>query len=109
MDSGEGTQEQVAARFAVCVSWVRKIPRHRCDTGSIGPRPYGGGHAPSFDAQAEVRLPKAVCGDSDATLEELGRAVGVECSVSAVYRALDRLGITRNKSHGGPPSRIASN
>jgi transposase len=106
-DSGEGTQEQLAVRFAVSTSWVRKLLRQRRSTGSIEPRPHGGGHAPAFDAEAAARLRKAVRDDSDATLEELGRAAGVACSPSAVYRTLDRLGITRKKSRGGPPSRTA--
>ena len=106
-DAREGTQEQVAARFAVSTSWVRKILRQRRITGSIEPRPHGGGHAPAFDPASDARLRQAVRDDSDATLEELGHAVGVACSPSAVYRALARLGITRKKSRGGRPSRIA--
>ena len=63
--------------------------------------------APAFDPDADARLRQAVRDDSDVTLEELGRRAGVTCSASAVYRALDRLGITRKKSHGGRPSRTA--
>ncbi len=104
-DAREGTQEQVAARFAVSLCWVRKLLRQRCATGSIDPRPHGGGHAPAFDPAAEARLRQAVRDDSDATLEELARLAGVTCGVSAVYRTLNRLGITRKKSRGGRPSR----
>ncbi|HEY0937692.1 MAG TPA: IS630 transposase-related protein [Trebonia sp.] len=104
-DAGEGTQEQLAARFAVSVSWVRKLLRQRRATGSIEPRPHGGGHAKAFEAEAAARLRQAVRDEPDATLEELGRAAGVACSPSAVYRTLDRLGITRKKSRGGRPSR----
>jgi transposase len=106
-DAGEGTQERIAARFAVSLSWVRKLLRQRRDTGSIEPRPHGGGHAPAFDAPAEARLRQAVREDSDATLGELADASGVACSPSAVYRTLDRLGITRKKSRPGRPSRTA--
>ena len=106
-DAREGTQEQVAARFAVSISWVREVLRQRRATGSIDPRPHGGGHAPAFDPAAEARLRQAVRDDPDATLEELARAAGVACSASAAYRALDRLGITRKKSRGGRPSRTA--
>jgi transposase len=104
-DAREGTQEQVAARFAVSVSWVRKLLRQRRATGSIDPRPHGGGHARAFDAAADARLRQAVRDDSDATLEELGRAAGVACGAPAVYRALSRLGITRKTLRGGRPSR----
>jgi transposase len=108
-DARQGTQEQVAARFAVSTSWVRKLLRQRRTIGSIEPKPHGGGHAKAFDASTEARLRQAVRDDSDATLEELGRLAGVACSVSAVYRTLDRLGITRKKSRGGPPSRTGPN
>jgi transposase len=106
-DDREGTQERVAARFAVSLSWVRKLLRQRRATGSIEPRPHGGGHPPAFDAAAEAKLRQAVRDDSDATLQELGRLAGVAYGASAVYRALDRPGITRKKSRGGQPSRTA--
>src|SRR3954451_15389461 len=99
-DAREGTQDQVAVRFSVSVSWVRKLLRQRRDTGSIAPRPHGGGRAPAFDGPGSARLREAVRADDDATLEELGRATGVGCSVPAVCRALKRLGITRKKSRG---------
>jgi transposase len=104
-DARDGTREQIATRFSVSVTWIRKVLRQRCDTGSIAPRPHGGGRAPAFDAAAAGRLREAVRADDDATLEELGRAAGVACSAPAVYRALERLGITRKKSRGGRPSR----
>jgi transposase len=104
-DARDGTREQIATRFSVSVTWIRKVLRQRRDTGSIAPRPHGGGRAPAFDAAAAGRLREAVRADDDATLEELGRAAGVACSAPAVYRALERLGITRKKSRGGRPSR----
>jgi transposase len=106
-DAGDATREQIADRFSVSVSWIRKLMRQRRRTGSIGPRPHGGGHPRAFDAEADGRLRAAVRADDDATLEELARAAGVACCPSAVHRALARLGITRKKSRGGRPSRIA--
>jgi transposase len=106
-DARAGTRQQIAARFSVSESWIRKVLRQRRDTGSIAPRPHGGGRAPAFDPAAVARLRAAVRADDGATLEELGRAAGVACSAAAVYRALVRLGITRKKSRGGRPSRTA--
>jgi transposase len=106
-DAGGATREQIAARFSVSISWIRKLVRQRRQTGSIEPRPRGGGHPPAFDAEAYGRLRQAVRDDDDATLEELARAAGVACGPSAVHRALKRLGITRKKSRGGRPSRTA--
>ena len=83
-DAREGTQEQIAARFAVSLFWVRKLLRQRRSTGSIAPRPHSGGHAQAFDATTGAKLCQAVRDDSDATLEELARLAGVMCSTSAV-------------------------
>ena len=104
-DARDGTREQIAARFSVSVSWIRDLLKRRRETGSIAPKPRGGGRAPAFDDEAARRLREAVRADDDATLEELSEAVGVRCCASAVHRALGRLGITRKKSRGGRPSR----
>ena len=104
-DAREGTREQIAARSSVSVSWIRDLLKRRRETGSIGPRPRGGGRPPAFDEAAAERLREAVRADDDATLEELAEAAGVACCPSAVHRALDRLGVTRKKSRGGRPSR----
>jgi transposase len=106
-DARDGTRAQIAKRFSVSASWVRKLLQRRRETGSIAPGPHGGGRAPAFDAEATGRLREAVRADDDATLEELARAAGVRCCASAVHRALARLGITRKKSRGGRPSRTA--
>ena len=106
-DRGGATREQVAARFSVSVAWIRKLLRQRRQTGSIAPRPHGGGHPRAFDAAADDRLRRAVRDDVEATLAELAGASGVTCCASAVHRALGRLGVTRKKSRGGPPSRTA--
>ena len=82
--------------------------KRRRDTGSIAPKPHGGGHAPAFDEAAAGRLREAVRADSDATLAELAEAAGVSCAPSAVYRALARADLTRKKSRGGRPSRTAT-
>ena len=106
-DTRDGTRAQIAARFSVSVSWIRDLLRRRRQTGSIAPKPHGGGRPPAFDAEAAERLRAAVRDDDDATLAELAEAAGVACVPSAVHRALLRLGITRKKSRGAPPSRIA--
>ena len=105
-DEGGATRAQIAARFSVSVSWIRDLLKRRRQTGSIAPKPRGGGRAPAVAAEAAGRLRAAVRADADATLEELAEAAGVACCPSAVHRAPVRLGITRKKSRGGPPSRI---
>src|SRR5512135_2577032 len=86
-DALDGTREQIAARFSVSVAWVRKLLRLRRETGSVDPKPHGGGRPPAFDPAAAARLREAVRADPDATLQELGQAAGVHCSPAAVFRA----------------------
>src|SRR5689334_13179037 len=97
-DKGDDTHERIAVRFSVSLRWIGDLLRRRRETGSIAPRPRGGGRAPAFDEPAAARLREAVRADNDATLEELALAAGVTCSGPAVCRALRRLGITRKKS-----------
>jgi transposase len=104
-DARDGTREQIAQRFSVSVSWIRDLLKRRRESGSIAPRPRGGGRAPAFDEAAAGRLREAVRADDDATLVELAEAAGVACCPSAVHRALARMGVTRKKSRGGRPSR----
>lgn len=106
-DRGEGTREQVANRFCVSVAWVYRLLARRRDTGSIAPKPHGGGQPPAFQGESAERLRKAVEDCPDATLEELRVAAGVDCGTSAVLRALNRLGLPRKKSRNGLPSKNA--
>jgi transposase len=106
-DEGTDTRAAIAERFSVSESWIRRLLQRRRQTGSIAPRPRGGGQPPAFGTEAAERLRRALAADPDATLEELARASGVACSTSAVDRALKRLGITRKKSRSGPRSRTA--
>ena len=104
-DANEGTQQQVADRFKVSASWLRKVLRQRRLTGSIDPRPHGGGRARAIDDEAAGRLRRAVAEAPDATLVQLAEAAGLRASPSMVHRALKDLGVTRKKSRGGRPSR----
>jgi transposase len=104
-DDGMETRAEIAERFSVSESWIRRLLQRRRESGSIAPKPHGGGQAPAFDGQAAERLRRAVAAKPDATLKELARASRVACSTSAVDRALRRLGVTRKKSRFGPPSR----
>jgi transposase len=106
-DCGEETREQVARRFSVSVAWVYRLLARRRDTGTIAPKPHGGGQPPVFQGESAERLRKAVEDCPDATLEELRDATGVGCGTSAVFRALNRLGLPRKKSPSGLLSRTA--
>ncbi len=108
-DEGTKTRSEIAALFKVSTSWIRRLLQRRRETGSIAPKPHGGGQPPAFDDQTIERLREALAARPDATLRELAQASGVGCSVAAVDRTLRRLGITRKKSRNVPPSRTGPN
>lgn len=96
-DEGRLSRQDVAERFSVSTRWIRKLLQQRRQTGSIAPKPHGGGHPPAFDSAMIQRLKEEVTKDPDATLEELRERCGVSCSVQAVSTTLIKLGITRKK------------
>ena len=104
-DEAKGTQLEMADLFGVSVSWIKKLRRRRRETGSIAPKPHGGGWTPKFHGAKLEQLQVLVQQHPDATLTELQEWSGVDGSIMAVYRALERLGCRRKKSLSGPPSR----
>jgi transposase len=104
-DEGVDTRAEIAERFTVSESWIRRLLQRRREAESRAPKPRGGGQPPAFRGESAERLREAVAADPDATLQQLAAASGVACGTSATDRALKRLGITRQKSRSGPPSR----
>ncbi len=97
LDAGEGSQPRIAERFRVSVSFITRLLKLRRQTGSLEPRPHGGGHPPALDRAGQRRLRQLVRKQPDATLEELAGQVGVPCSRMAIFRTLRKLKITRKK------------
>ena len=90
-DGGESTKS-VADRFGVCPAWVRRLKQRRRQGGEIAPRDGGGDRRGKFRGAAQP----------DLTLEQLrgwaSRESGIDCSVTAVCRALKQVGLTLKKS-----------
>lgn len=105
VDRGEQTREGIAERFGVSTAWIKKLLRQRRETGSIAPKPHGGGMPAKYRGKALERLKKALAAQPDASLEELRDRTRVSASIMAVFRALERLGAHRKKSRSGLPSR----
>ena len=104
-DEKLGTQQEIARLFKVSIPWIKKLLRQRRRTGSLAPRPHGGGWTPKFFGQTLEQLKARVDQSPDATLQELLEQSGVDGSIMAVHRALERLGCRRKKSRSVPPSK----
>ena len=104
-DAGEGTRKEIAKRFQVSESWIRRLLQRRRETGSMAPLPGGRGPEPKLAGTRLERLKKLVEDHPDATLEELRRRLRLKCGVSTVQRALKRLGLSFKKSRFAQPNR----
>jgi transposase len=94
---GEGTIRQIAERFLVSVSSVTRLLQLYRGTGSVEPRPHGGGNPAVLTPEDLERLRELIRQQPDATLEECRQRLGVSCSIMTISRALSRLGLPRKK------------
>jgi transposase len=97
VDHHEGSRRAIARRFQVDVSCITRLLQLRRQTGSLQPRPHGGGKQPMLDSDGLERLRSLVRERPDATLEDLRQHLGLSGSIMVVWRGLQRLDITRKK------------
>ena len=97
VDHHEGSFRQIARRFRIGLSTLRRWLQRRLQTGSLDPKPHGGGQPRTVDARNAERLKDLVRQQPDATLDELKAGLGLRCSRMAIFRALRRLRISRKK------------
>lgn len=91
----------VARRFGVSRTFVQSLLRQQRETGSLAPKPAGGGRARFLDAAAQAWLVAYVGQHADVTLAELGaawqasggRPVGQTC----LWQVLAEHGLRRKK------------
>ena len=94
-DAGMGTIE-VATKYRVSQSWVRRLKQRRRTTGSILPKKQRYGRQAKWLEHAE-KLAEIVRQTPDITLEELKTKLPVGLSVSTIWRALKALGLSLKK------------
>jgi transposase len=107
IDRGVGSRSQVAALFGVSVNCVGNYLRQRDQTGTLAPRPDGGGRAPALGPDRYDELRQLIAAQPDLTLDQIRDRMGLGCSLAAVSRALKKLGLTRYKKRWWRPNRSA--
>lgn len=94
--------EDTSETFAVSPSCVRTLVRLRDRTGSLEPKPHGGGQRPAFDERSEELLRELNAQHSDLTLKELAQklveAGGPDVDPSTVAKHLKGMGVSRKKN-----------
>jgi transposase len=97
VDHGEGSQREIAQRFRVSLTFVFRLLRRRRDAGTLDPKPHGGCPPPALGPDELRCLAELIRETPDATLEQLRQRGGFPCSLTTLWRALRRLGLTRKK------------
>ena len=111
LEERDGTQEEVAERFSVSMSFVEKLWRRWRTTGSFSALPHGGGRQRSLQEHEEV-IRKEIARQPDATLEELIECLtskgGPRVSLATMCAELQRLSLPRKKSRSTTQSATRS-
>ena len=97
-ECGVDSVEEIAEYFGVSKRFVYRLKKRFQATQSIVPKEHGGGRLPAFSEEKCNELRYYLKHHTDATLEELKQASGVNCSLEMVSKTLKRMGITRKKN-----------
>ncbi len=103
-DRGDGTRLQIAERYNVSESMVKKLLKQRVKTGDIGNRHAYAGRKATITPAHERQLRKLVKEQPDRTLEELRDALGLDVTPQAIFYALKRMGLPLKKRRSGQRS-----
>lgn len=103
-DRGDGTREQIAARYDVSLGMVKKLLQQRRHTGDVAPRHRFSGAKPKITEVHQHQLARLVSEYPDMTLQELRDALGVPCTPQAVFYVLKRMGLSLKKRRSSPPN-----
>ena len=103
-EAKEGSQRQLAERFKVSLSFIRDLMRHYRETGTVQPKPHGGGAVAKLGKEHLPLVEALVQAQPDALLTELCerfcQQTGIEVSVSTMQRAVSQLELSVKKNSG---------
>jgi transposase len=98
----EGSQRQLAERFKVSLSFVKRLVCRYRHTGQATPLPHAGGAIAKIKVSDLPVVQQLVDEQPDAILKELCERFvtrsGVEVSVPTMYRAVQKLDLTTKKN-----------
>ena len=103
-DRGEGKSTELAERFGVSASWVRRLLQRRRETGPLEPKKYKPGPKRKLSDKQRDRLCELVAKNPDLTLVQLRRRLRLRVALSTLWRELDEAGFSFKRR----PSQLAS-
>ena len=105
VENGELNQTEILKLFQISQTGLRYFIKHVEETGSLDPKPYGGGRRSKFQEEDIEEIKKYLDKNPDATLEEILEYTGKDASIMAVHRTLIKIGYRLKKSHYLPASK----
>lgn len=101
-ENKEGSMPKLADRFSVSKNFVADLLKRLKQTGTIAPKPHGGGHPPSVKAEGQIFLKELVESKPDLILDEIldeynNNEQFEPVSRSTIDRNLAKLKLTRKK------------
>jgi transposase len=98
----EGSQRQLAEHFKMSLSFIGDLRRHQRETGSVEPKPHGGGAVAKISKEQLAIVEALVTAQPDAILQELCERfavqTGVSVSGSTMQRAVNQLKLSVKKN-----------
>lgn len=98
--NGEGSMRQLGKRFKVSVTFIFSLVKRLSQTGSIDPKPHGGGRNSAVKVEGQNFLKQLIEQQPDLTLEEIAQKYQnyfKPVSTSTIDRTLKKLKLTRKK------------
>ena len=90
-DEGEGTRQEIADRFKVSVHMVKKLLAQRRKLGSLEPQKHRCGRKAKFNESDLKWLKETIEKRPDITLEELRKAFNKPCTITTIFRTLQKI------------------
>jgi transposase len=109
-DRRVGTQQEVARLVGVSCTFIKKLLRQRRETGSLAPKPHGGGQVVKLEEGEREQVRASILRTrNDATVDEVHAYVRTSLrrtvSRATVGRVLQSLDLPRKKNAGGQRAR----
>jgi transposase len=103
VDKLVGTHQEVAKLFGVSCTFIKKLLRQRRETGSLAPKPHGGGQVAKLAAKEREQVRTYILrAQNDATVSEIHAYVATTLrravSRATVGRVLQDLDLSRKKN-----------
>lgn len=106
VENSELKKAEILRIFNLSRTGLNSFLKHVNETGSIEPKPFGGGRRAKFQQEDIKQIEQYLTTHPDATLEEILEYSGKEASIMSVHRVLKKIGYRLKKSHYSPKSKI---